>query len=250
MITGEAGIGKSRLLQQFKDDLGVMPYTWVEGESSPYEQDTPFAPTVDLLDNAFQWTANTTAEQKIEDLERSFALVNIDPAKSVPLMASLLGFKIPAEKNYPPLLLSPEQQRLQLLQTLVNWVIGSARTQPTLLVVEDLHFADPSTLEEFVMLSEQIENVPAMLLFTARPGFQPPWPTRLYHTLITLSRLEADNIRDMISNLLGRLLPHLTMESLVTRTDGNPLFAEELSQSMSEARAAASCRTANPLHLA
>jgi class 3 adenylate cyclase/tetratricopeptide (TPR) repeat protein len=239
MITGEAGIGKSRLLQQFKEDLGGIPHTWIEGESSQYEQDTPFAPTLDLVENAFQWTAETPTEKKIEELERSFSAVGIDPAKSVPLMARLFGFSVPPDR-FPPILLSPEQQRVQLLQTLVNWVIGTARLQPTLLVIEDLHFADPSTLEEFVMLGEQAENVPLMLIFTARPRFKPPWPTRSFHTLINLNRLDHDNIREMINGLLGKLVPTQALDSLVNRTDGNPLFAEELSQSMAEARAMAS----------
>jgi class 3 adenylate cyclase/tetratricopeptide (TPR) repeat protein/type II secretory pathway predicted ATPase ExeA len=236
MITGEAGIGKSRLLQQFKEDLGGMPHTWIEGESSPYEQDTPFAPTLDLVKNAFHWRAETSVEKKIEDLDHSFAAVGMNPAKSVPLMASLLGLALPAGK-YPPLLLSPDQQRLQLLQTLVDWVIGNASLQPTVLVIEDLHFADPSTLEELVLLGEQIENTPLLLFFTARPRFQPPWPSRPYHTLIAINRLEQENVRDLIQTLLGKLVPGETMASLVERADGNPLFAEELSQTLAGARA-------------
>lgn len=236
MITGEAGIGKSRLLRQFKQDLGGIPHTWVEGESSPYEQDTPFAPTIDLLNNAFNWTPETSVEDKIKDLENSFMLVGMDASAAVPLMATLLGFGL-APGRYPPLLLSPEQQRLHLLQTLVNWVIGSARSQTTVLVIEDLHFADPSTLEEFVMLGEQIERSPILLLFTARPRFQPPWPTSSFHTLISLSRLASDDIREMIGGMLGKLVPEETLTSLVERTDGNPLFAEELSQTMANTRA-------------
>lgn len=235
MITGEAGIGKSRILQQFKEDLGGMPHTWIEGESSQYEQDTPFAPTLDLVENAFQWTTETPAEKKIEELEQSFSVAGIDPARSVPLLAAMLGFGIPPDR-YPPILLSPEQQRTLLLQTLVDWVIGTSRLQPTVLVVEDLHFADPSTLEEFVMLGEQVENAQIMLIFTARPRFQPPWPSRPFHTLIPLNRLEHENIRDMIVRLLGKLVSNETLDSLVERTDGNPLFAEELSQTMAGAR--------------
>jgi tetratricopeptide (TPR) repeat protein len=248
MITGEAGIGKSRLLQQFKEDLGGIPHTWIEGESSPYEQDTPFAPTLDLVENAFQWTAETSTETRIEELERSFSVVGIDPAKSVPLIASLFGFSVPPDQ-YPPILLSPEQQRVQLLQTLVDWVIGTSRLQPTVLVIEDLHFADPSTLEEFVILGEQVENAPLMLLFTARPRFQPPWPTRSFHTLIDLNRLDHDNVREMIASLLGRLIPAETMATLVERTDGNPLFAEELSQTLAESRSVASTEQQIPATL-
>jgi class 3 adenylate cyclase/tetratricopeptide (TPR) repeat protein len=235
MITGEAGIGKSRLLQQFKEDLGGIPHTWIEGESSPYEQDTPFAPTLDLVQNAFQWTMDTPVAEKIAILERSFSLVGIEPANSVPLLASLFGFEVPSDR-YPPLLFSPEQRRVHLLQTLVDWVIGTARLQPTVLVIEDLHFADPSTLEEFVMLGEQMENVPLMLLFTARPQFKPPWPTRSFHTLIHLNRLEPENIRELITGLLGRLLHIRILDSLVMRADGVPLFAEELSHTIAETR--------------
>lgn len=235
MITGEAGIGKSRLLRQFKDELGGVPHTWIEGESSPYEQDTPFAPTVDLIENAFHWNADTSPDEKIAALEYSFSLADMDLAKSVPLMASLLGIELPPGR-FPPILLSAEQQRVQLLQTLVDWVIGNARLQPTILVIEDIHFADPSTLKEFLMLSEQIENVPVLLIFTARPRFKPPWPTRPFHVLLTLNRLDQENIRGMIEGLLGKLLPAKTVESLVERTDGVPLFAEELSHAIAESR--------------
>jgi class 3 adenylate cyclase/tetratricopeptide (TPR) repeat protein len=239
MITGEAGIGKSRLLQQFEADLGGMPHTWVEGESSPYEQDTPFAPTLDLVNNAFQWTQGTPPEEKIEALERSFSLVGMDAAVSVPLVASLFGFSVPPDR-YPPLLLSPEQQRTQLLQTLVDWVTGTARLQPTVLVIEDLQFADPSTLEEFVMLGEQVENTPLLLLFTARPKFQPPWPTRQFHTRLDLKRLEREDTLALIEGLCGLQLPKEMMESLARRADGIPLFAEELSYAFAETQTTSS----------
>ncbi len=235
MLSGEAGMGKSRLLQQFQADLGNIPHTWIEGESSPYEQDTPFAPTLDLISNAFHWTADTSPAEKVDGLENAFALVGLDPARSVPLLASLFGIELPSGR-FPPLLLSAEQQRAQLLQTLVDWVIGSARLQATVLVVEDLHFADPSTLEEFLMLSEQIEDVPVLLIFTSRPRFKPPWPTKSFHTLMTLNRLDQDNVREMIETLLGKLLPAETVTALVERTDGVPLFAEELSNAIAENR--------------
>jgi class 3 adenylate cyclase/tetratricopeptide (TPR) repeat protein len=248
MITGEAGIGKSRLLQQFKADLGGIPHTWIEGESSPYEQDTPFAPTLDLVENAFQWQADTSVEERITALEHSFSLVGMDPSKSVPLMAALFGFGLPPAR-YPPLLLSPEQQRVQLLQTLVDWVIGTARRQPTVLVVEDLQFADPSTLEEFIMLGEQVENVPLMLLFTARPRFRPPWPTRPFHTHLDLARLELEDTRQMIEVLLGRLIPKTTLDTLAMRADGVPLFAEELSHAIADTLTPASIKSHIPATL-
>jgi class 3 adenylate cyclase/tetratricopeptide (TPR) repeat protein len=235
MITGEAGIGKSRLLQQFKADLGSTPHTWIEGESSPYEQETPFAPTLDLVSNAFNWTNETLPIEKIDQLENAFNLVGLDSARAVPLLANLFNIEIP-EGRFPPLLLSAEQRRTLLLQTLVDWVIGTARIQPTILVVEDLHFADPSTLEEFLMLSEQIETVPVLLVFTSRPRFRPPWPTRPFHSAINLARLDQDNVREMIEKLLGNLLPKETLETLIERTDGIPLFAEELSSAIAESR--------------
>jgi class 3 adenylate cyclase/tetratricopeptide (TPR) repeat protein len=237
MITGEAGIGKSRLLQQFKADLGAIPHTWIEGESSPYEQDTPFAPTLDLVKNAFQWTADTSPEQRIADLEYSFSLVELDSGNSIPLMASLFGFPLPTDR-YPPVLLSPEQQRLQLLQTLVDWVIGTARLQPTVLVIEDLQFADPSSIEEFVMLGEQLEKSPLLLIFTARPSFQPPWPTKPYHTSIDLSRLDLEDVQELIESMVGQDISGELVESLALRADGIPLFAEELSHAVNETREA------------
>src|SRR5690606_11797132 len=99
------------------------------------------------------------------------------------------------------------------LQSLVDWVIVSSKSQPTVLVVEDLHFADPSTLEEFVMLGEQVENSSVMLLFTARPRFIPPWPTRPFHSVINLTRLQQENIREMIGKLLESLVPAETLQS-------------------------------------
>src|SRR5262249_33355132 len=133
---------------------------------------------------------------------------------------------------------SPEQQRRRLLTTMVNWVLGAARIKPLVLATEDLHWADPSTLELIQLLVEQGATSGLLLLYTARPEFRAQWPLRAHHTQITLNRLVARNVRAMIEEVAARkALADETVAALVERTGGVPLFVEELTRAVLEGEA-------------
>lgn len=236
LITGEAGIGKSRLLDEFRHDLSGAPHTWIEGGGSPYEVNTPFAPLIDMLLQAFAWSPETPAAARLADLEDALAVVGLDAGEATPLIAPLLGLSVPA--HYPPLLLSMEQQRRKAIAALAAWLVALARQQPLVYVLEDLHWIDPSTLEVLDALVAAVASEPVLLLFTARPTFHPTWPADHYVTHLNLRRLDPTQVRTMIGTLMARfLMSSETSQALAARTDGVPLFVEELARAVAEAGA-------------
>jgi hypothetical protein len=238
LIGGEAGIGKSRLVQQFKADLGATPHTWLECACSPYHQHTPFSAAIDLMQQTFNWPVDVPVEARLDALAQALEVGGLIPAETVPLLAQLLDLPVPPER-FPPLMLSPEQQRKKLLATLVAWGIAAARLQPTVIVVEDLHWADPSTLDFLALLAEQGATAPLLLVLTARSEFRPSWPLRAHHAQVTLNRLSKKHVLEMITCVTMQLVQSAdVMETLVARTSGVPLFVEELTKAVVEAEAA------------
>jgi predicted ATPase len=234
LVTGEPGIGKSRLLQQLKEELAGEAHIWVEGAGSPYLQHTPFAPVAELLAQGFRWPAELAAEERLAGLERAFESLGIAPASAVPLVAPLLGLALPA--RYPPLLLGPEEQRRRMMATIVAWTLALAQLQPTIVVMEDLHWMDASTLELLGLLADQVATARALLVLTARPEFRAPWPLRAHHAQLSLPRLPRRQTRELIGAVGARALERSELvEALVARTDGVPLFVEELTRSVAEA---------------
>src|SRR5260370_39653994 len=148
-----------------------------------------------MLRELLAWGGDESAEEQLTELETRLELAGLKPAEALPLIAPLLNLRLPAK--YPPSPLSPEQQRRRLLATLVEWALGAARVQPTVIAIEDLHWADPSTLELLQLLVEQGARARLMLLYTARPEFRAQWAPRTHHIQISLSRLSARNVRTM-----------------------------------------------------
>jgi class 3 adenylate cyclase/tetratricopeptide (TPR) repeat protein len=230
LIIGEAGIGKSRLLQRSHEQIAATPHTWVEAGAGAFFQNTPFYPVSEILR---QFVGDEKNETRLAQLELRLTASGLKAAEAVPLIAPLLNLPLPAE--YPPLTMSPEQQRRRLLATLVEWVIGSARAQPLVIATEDLHWADPSTLELIQLLVEQGATAPLLLLYTARPEFRAPWAPRAHHTQMTLNRLSAGDIRSIIAQVAAsKALSDDTVRAVVERTGGVPLFVEELTRSLLE----------------
>src|SRR6266852_8692140 len=229
LIIGEAGIGKSRLVQRFHEQVKGMPHTWVETAAAPFYQNTPFYPVVAMLHELLAWGGDEPAEEQLAQLESRLTTAGLKPADAIPLIVPLLN--LPLTERYPPSSLSPEQQRRRLLATLVEWVLGAARAQPLAIATEDLHWADPSTLELIQLLVEQGATARLLLLYTARPEFHPHWPQRAHHTQITLNRLSARDVRTMVEELAERkILSDETIATVVERTGGVPLFVEELTR--------------------
>jgi class 3 adenylate cyclase/predicted ATPase len=233
LIIGEAGIGKSRLVQRFHEQIASTPHSWAEAAAGPFYQNTPFYPVTELLRDLLAWRGDESAEEQLAQLEARLIRAGLKPAEALPLIASLLNLPRPAK--YPTLPVSPEQQRRRLLATLVEWLLGAARVQPTVIAIEDLHWADPSTLELIQLLVEQGATTRLLLLFTARPEFHAQWPLRAHHTQINLNRLSARQVRTMVEEVAARkALSDETVAAVVERTGGVPLFVEELTRAVLE----------------
>ncbi|MBV8054824.1 MAG: AAA family ATPase [Deltaproteobacteria bacterium] len=251
LIIGEAGIGKSRLLQRFHELIPDAPQAWLEAAAGPFFQNTPFHAIAELLRQLVEQAslpatdaraARATAgngeaqietDERIAQLESALVLAGLKPAEAIPLIAPLLNLSLSGKYPLPPI--APEQQRRRLLTMLVEWMLGTARARPLTIAIEDLHWADASTLEVVQLLVEQGPTVHLLLLCTARPEFHPQWPLRAHHTQITLNRLGSRDVREMIAQVAARnALAGETVDTVIERTGGVPLFVEELTRAVLE----------------
>ncbi|MGA9722128.1 MAG: adenylate/guanylate cyclase domain-containing protein [Candidatus Binatus sp.] len=231
LIVGEAGIGKSRLVRQFGKRLAPTPHIWLECVGSPYFQNTPLYPIAEMLQQGFAHRGDGSDTSKLSELERDLERAGLKPAEAVPLIAPMLN--LPLDEKYPRLLLSPEQQRKRLLTTLAAWLFGAA--EPVVMAVEDLHWFDASSLELMQLLIEQAATARVMLVCTARPEFRAPWSLRTHHAQLTLNRLSALHVRQLVANVVAHsALSGETIEKVVERTGGVPLFVEELTRAVLE----------------
>jgi predicted ATPase/class 3 adenylate cyclase len=231
LISGEAGMGKSRLVRQFRKQLAQSPHLWLECAGSPYFQNTPLYPIADMLQQGFAQRGDGSDAARLSELERDVERAGLKPTEAVPLIAPLLN--LPVGEKYPPLLLSPEQQRKRLLTTLAGWLFGAG--QPAVMAVEDLHWFDASSLELMQLLIEQAATARVMLVCTARPEFRPPWSLRTHHAQLTLNRLSARHVRELVASVVTHsALSSETIEKVVERTGGVPLFVEELTRAVLE----------------
>ena len=191
LIVGEPGLGKSRLIEEFHARLRETPHTWVEWSCSQLLQNTPLHPIAEWGRQRFGG-ADVPAEQRLADLENSLAQVKLDPAENAPLLAPLLDIPLPPERAPT---LPPEELRRRQLAALTNWVMAGARTQPVVLALEDLHWADPTTLDLLRGIAERGALAPLFVLITARPEFRPPWGMRSHHGTISLAPLDRQQVR-------------------------------------------------------
>lgn len=232
LVMGEAGIGKSRLIQRFREQIAGTPHIWVDCAAAALHQNTPFFMVTDLIQQAVQWRGEQTDQERLAGLETSLELAGLRLDESLPLLATLVKLEVPA--SYPPLDLPPDQQRKRLLATIAAWAFGTARMQPTVIVAEDLHWADPSTLEAIQLLAEQGSQAQLLLICTARPEFRTPWPLRAHHSVLVLNRMSARDVQEMVANLAAQMArpPGHLVEVVVERSGGVPLFVEELTRLM------------------
>jgi class 3 adenylate cyclase/tetratricopeptide (TPR) repeat protein len=237
LVVGEAGIGKSRLVAEFHDRIRDTPHIWMESAGEQFFENTPFHAITEMLSQWLELQNAADPDHRAERLERAVTSAGLKPAEAAPLIADLL--QLPVGERYPAITLNPEQKRRRLLAALTGWVLGAAKLQPVVMVVEDLHWLDPSTLELEQLLAEQGVMVPLMLMGTARPEFHAQWPMRSHHTQITLNRLSARNVREMITLVAARnALASESVEAVIERTGGVPLFVEELTRAVLESGAA------------
>ncbi|WP_456780291.1 MULTISPECIES: adenylate/guanylate cyclase domain-containing protein [unclassified Bradyrhizobium] len=233
LISGEAGIGKSRIVAMLSDSLAPGTHRRVRYQCSPYHTNSALHPFVGQLERAAGIRSEDAPEQKLDKLEAMLALGTQHVPSVTPLIAALLS--IPTGDRYPPLGLSPAQQRRQTFAALLDQLEGLARQQPVLVVCEDVHWADATSLELLDLAVDRIRGLPILMLMTFRPEFEPPWAGLANVSLLRLDRLDRQDTRALIEQVtVGRLLPGEMMAQIVERTDGVPLFVEELTKMVME----------------
>jgi class 3 adenylate cyclase/predicted ATPase len=230
LLSGEAGIGKSRLGAQLAAEVASEPHTRLRYQCSPYHRDSVLHPFVVQLGRAARLAADDPAETQLEKLEAILAPVRI--AETAPLFASLLS--IPAGERYPPLALSAAQQRRLTLAALLDQLEALARQKPVLLLFEDAHWADATSLEVLDLTVERVRALPVLALFTFRPEYEAPWTGLSHVTSIVLDRLAAAEVETLAEHVAGQRLPPEVTAQIVAKTDGVPLFVEELTKAVLE----------------
>src|SRR6476619_6797170 len=234
LISGEPGIGKSRLAAALVERIVGEAHTRLRYQCSPYHTNSALRPFIAQLERAAEFKADATSEQRLDKLEALLAISG-SPFESVaPLFAALLS--IPFGERYPPLALSPTQQCRRTLTALLDQFEGLARKQPILLSFEDAQWADTTSLELLDLTIERIRQLPVLAVFTFRPEFEPAWVGLPNVGTLTLGRLDRNDVESMVARVTGgRVLPAEVMKQIVAKTDGNPLFVEELTKTVLEA---------------
>ncbi len=238
LLVGEAGIGKSRVVQTLHQRLAEEQHALLRYQCSPHYTNSALHPVIAQIERMAHIRGEDSAQDKLDKLAAWLGQVleDIDPVVS--LLAALLS--IPAGGRYPPLPADPKQQKDKTLAALVQLLDGIARRQPTLIVVEDAHWIDPTSLEWLKLIIDWIPRARALLVMTSRPEFSPDWATRSQLTLLTLNRLSRRHSFTMVHELAGTdWLSDEVVEQIVAKTDGIPLFIEELTRVVLEADAAA-----------
>ncbi|MGT2504162.1 AAA family ATPase [Bradyrhizobium guangxiense] len=224
LLTGEPGIGKSRLVGEFRASIKDA-HIWMECAGERFAESTPFHSITGLLAQALDRTELQSAQDQLRQLERAIRFNGLDPTAMMPLIAEMLNLP-PAQDS--PEQVAPEQARGRLMVGLAEWILQLAKRQPLILAIEDLHWVDPSSIELIGMLMERGVNVPLLLLATARTGYSPPWQLRKTDKSIVLGRLRDDEIGEMIARSSNIDLTEDVVARIVRRSDGIPIFAEEL----------------------
>jgi predicted ATPase len=250
LLSGEPGIGKSRLAYTLREHVTAEGSLLFEARCSPYHQHSALYPLIDVLQRTLLLTRQDADDEKVEKLERALVLYNLQ--ETLPLFTALLSLATPPQ--YPPLNVTPQKQKERTLQALLQLLIAQAERQATVSVWEDVHWADPSSLEFLTLLIEQIPTTKLLLVLTFRPEFIPSWKPRSHISQLVLNRLGKRQVEEMIEKVMaGKELPAEVVDQIRAKTDGVPLFVEELTKSVIESVESVGSVGAtgrSPLHLA
>jgi predicted ATPase/class 3 adenylate cyclase len=232
LISGEAGIGKSRITAALEERLYAEPHLRLRYFCSPYHQDSALYPFMDQLGRASGFVRDDPPAVKLEKLEALLARA-APPDEDIPLLADLLS--LPPLELQPLLDLDPQRKKEQTLEALIRQLEGLARQQPVLMVFEDAHWVDPTSRELLDLTVERVRNLPVLLIITFRPELQPPWIGQSQVTMLTLNRLGGQEAASLVQSVVGdKKLPAEILDQIVERTDGIPLFIEELTKTVLE----------------
>jgi class 3 adenylate cyclase/predicted ATPase len=232
LLSGEPGIGKSRLTAWLLDRIADEPHTRLRYFCSPHHEESTLYPVIGQLERAAGFQADDDATSRLDKLNALLAKVSASGEDAV-LIADLLS--VPNLSGHRILELTPQERRQKTLQALIAQLKALARREPVLMVVEDMHWVDPTTLELLGRTIECLRSIPVLLVLTFRPEFNPPWPRLSHVATLTLSRLAAREVGQMIERVVGnRTLPAEVVSEIVRRTDGVPLFIEEMTKAVLE----------------
>ena len=234
LIAGEAGIGKTRLVDVLRDHVAREGFPRITLRCSPYHQHSVLYPVIEQMQRVLEIERDDTSEVKQAKLERGLQTYRFASEEVIPLFAELLSLPR-AARTSSRLTSTPQQQRQQTLDALIAWHLEETERHQMLVIWEDLHWADPSTLDFLGLLIEQVPTVPLLSVFTFRPQFIPPWPLRSHMAPLTLNRLERLHVEEILTQLgAGKSLPFEVVDHIVTKTDGVPLYVEELTKMLLE----------------
>ena len=232
LLSGEAGIGKSRLTAALLERLATEPHTRLRYFCSPQHTDSAFYPIIGQMERAAGLAHDDTAQAKLDKLDVLLAQTSTSKQDAA-LFAEMLS--LPNDGRYAALDLSPQQRRQKTLEALTAQLVGLASQQPVLMIFEDAHWTDPTSLEAFGRAVDRIKTLPALLIVTFRPEFNARWAGQPHVTTLTLNRLGERDAASIIKRLVGnKKLPADVMAEIVERTDGIPLFVEEMTKAVLE----------------
>ena len=233
LLSGEPGIGKSRVLNSLRQRLEAQGVQSLRFQCSPYYVNSAFWPIIDNFEWALKFTRDETTDAKLDRLEALIVTQYGRPIADVRFVAEILS--IPFEQRYGALPMTPQKHKDETLRTLVDISEAAARQQPSVLLFEDAHWADPTTLEVLDLLIDRVRTIPLLVVLTHRPEFQSRWSDQGHVGALNLSKLTRTQSAAMIAALAsGKALPSMLLEQILTRTDGVPLFVEELTKSILE----------------
>ncbi len=233
LLSGEPGIGKSRLTAALLERLASEPHTRLRYFCSPQHTDSAFYPIIGEMERAAGLAHDDTAQVKLDKLDAVLAQ-SFTPRQDAALFAEMLSLQ--NDGRYPALDLAPQQRRQKTLEALTSQLDELARRQPVLMIFEDAHWTDPTSLEAFSRTVDRLKTLPALLIVTFRPEFAAPWAGRSHVTSLALNRLGQRETAAIITHLVGnKELPADVMAEIVERTDGIPLFVEEMTKAVLEA---------------
>ena len=234
LLCGEPGIGKSRLAQALREQIAQEPHVRLRYQCSPYYTQSALYPIIAQIERAAQLTRDDTADQKLDKLEALLGQGTEQVETMAPLFAALLD--IPPGERYPPLSLTPQRLKERIIEALVEQLLGLARRQPVLFIWEDAHWSDPTSLEVLDVLIPRIAETRVLAVITYRPEFAPPWSGLAHVTTHTLNRMTRRQAARLVAGVTGgKTLPDDVLDQIIAKTDGVPLFVEELTKTVLEA---------------
>jgi class 3 adenylate cyclase len=233
MLSGEPGIGKSRILTALRERLERQGAQALRFQCSPYYVNSAFWPSIDNFERALRFGRDEPPESKLDKLEALIVTHYGRPLADVRFIASILS--IHCDERYGALPMTPQKHRNETLRTLVDLTDAAARKQPSVMLFEDLHWADPTTLEVLDLLIDRVRSIPLLVVLTHRPEFQSRWSEQGHVSALNLSKLTRAQSAAIVSSLAGgKALPAALLEQILAKTDGVPLFVEELTKSILE----------------